>query len=122
MEQELKERLEKAHKESQENHGKKKKGCSECKKKAKELTKLPKVEELPELDLGYEMKGIDPNAPTDQEINLAYAELTSYGGVKESAKPLIKRVYEYIFKEEFDFNCNTCVSNQARKFKFYLGK
>jgi hypothetical protein len=120
MEQELKERLEKAHKESLENPGKKKKGCSECKKKAKELTKLPKVEEIP--DMGYEMKNIDFDAPTQEEINLAYAELTSHGGVKESAKPLIKRVYEYIFKEEFDFNCTSCVSNQARKFRFYLGR
>jgi hypothetical protein len=112
MEQELKERLEKAHKESLDNPGKKKRGCSDCKKKPKEVKLEPVIEQEP----------IEIPVPTAEEINLAYAELTSFGGVKESAKPLIKRVYEYIFKEDFNFKCRSCVSNQARKFKFYLGK
>jgi hypothetical protein len=120
MDEELKERLEKAHDESKKNPGVKKKGCTSCKKKQKEITKFDKVEEIEDI-LG-EIPEVDLFIPTPQEINLAYAELTSLLGVKEEAKPLIQRVYKYIFNEEFDFTCNSCVNKQARRFRLHLGR
>jgi hypothetical protein len=102
MEKELKDLLE-----SKKSDGKKKKGCTSCKKKKVEAVLVKTNEE--ELWI-----------PTSEEIKLAFAELTSFGGVKDDKKEFINRVYTYIFNEEFDWNCRHCVNNQARKFKFYM--
>ncbi len=108
MEQELKNKLEQANKLNEIDPPKKKKGCSECKKKKEVITKLePVVEE--ELFI-----------PSPADIKLAYAELTSLLGVKEDKKDFINKVYKYLFNEEFDFKCRTCVNRQARRFRIYL--
>ena len=78
------------------------KGCTSCKKKPA-ITSLPKVEE-------------EMFIPNVEEIKLAYAELTSLGGVKEDKKELISKVYQYLFEETFDFNCGGCAKPQARRF------
>lgn len=107
MEKELS-RLEKLKLNSIENPGKKKKGCTDCKKKKVEVTKLePVIEE-------------DMFIPTQEEIKLAYAELTSLLGVKDDKKEFIQKVYQFLFNEEFDFSCRNCVNKQARRFRIYL--
>jgi hypothetical protein len=107
MEQELKEKLEEAKKLNEIDPPKKKKGCSSCKKK-KEVIKLEPV--------------LEENMwiPTSGDVKLAYAELTSFGGVKEDKKEFIQKVYTYLFNEPFDWNCRTCVNNQARRFRIHL--
>lgn len=87
----------------------KKKRCTTC-KKPKEVKKLDPVEEIQ----------LDVYVPTIDDIKLAYYELTSFGGVKKDKKDFIKKVYETLFGEEFDFNCSSCVSTQARKFHNYI--
>jgi hypothetical protein len=107
MDKEL-DRLEKLKQNSIENPGKKKKSCGSCKKKKEEITKLePLIEE--ELFI-----------PTEQDIKLAYAELTSIIGVKEDKKDFISKVFKFLFDEEFDWNCRSCVNKQARRFRLHL--
>ena len=84
--------------------------CKTCKKKVvKELESV--IEEQ-----------IDVDIPTIDEIKIAYAELTSYGGVKPEKKEFIKKIYMYIFKEELDLDCRGCGSYQVQKFTNYLNK
>ncbi len=84
--------------------------CKTCKKKTiKELE--PILEEPIDLDI-----------PTLEDIKLAFAELTSYAGVKEDKKEFIKKIYTHIFQEELDLNCRGCTSQQVRKFSNYLDK
>lgn len=109
MDKEL-ERLEKLKKNSIENPGKKKRGCTDCKKKKEIVQPLPPVI--------YE----DIWIPTKEEIILAFEELTSYGGVREDKKIFINKVYNYIFNEGFDWACRDCVNKQARKFNNYVSK
>ena len=108
MDKEL-DRLEKLKLNSIENPGKKKKGCTSCKKKKEVLTKLEPV-----------VIDEDMFIPTQEEIKLAYAELTSLLGVKEDKKEFIQKVYTFLFNEPFDWNCRTCINNQARRFRIYL--
>jgi hypothetical protein len=108
MDKEL-DRLEKLKLNSIENPGKKKKGCTSCKKKKEVLTKLEPV-----------VIDEDMFIPTQEDIKLAYAELTSLFGVKEDKKDFIQKVYTFLFNEPFDWNCRTCVNNQARRFRIYL--
>lgn len=108
MEKELKEKLEKAKQEYKDNPPVKKKGCSSCKKKKQEVTKLePVVEE-------------EVWVPTSADIKLAYAELTSLLGVKEDKKEYISKVFKFLFNEDFDWGCRSCVNNQARRFRIYI--
>jgi hypothetical protein len=102
------ERLEKLKLNSIENPGKKKRGCTECKKK-KEIN-----EPLPPID--YEEIWI----PTKEDIKLAYAELTSFGGVKEDKKVFINKVHNFLFGEDFDFGCQGCGRGRVRKFTNYM--
>lgn len=104
-------RLEKLKQNSIENPGKKKKGCTGC-KKPKEVI----VEKAP---LPFELEE-EIYIPTVEDIKLAYAELTSFGGVKEDKKELIQKVYQALFNEEFIFNCRGCGKGQARRFTFHL--
>lgn len=108
MDKEL-DRLEKLKLNSIENPGKKKKGCSDCKKKKVEVTKLEPI--VQEEDMWI---------PTQEEIKVAYAELTSILGVKEDKKEFIQKVYTFLFNEPFDWGCKTCVNNQARRFRIFL--
>jgi len=83
----------------------KSKRCSSCKKKPV-VNKLPEVEQISLL--------------TNEEIELAYANLTTMGPVREEDKPNIQFVYQTLFNEPFDFNCTSCVSVQARKWTNYM--
>jgi hypothetical protein len=104
-------RLEKLKQNSIENHGKQKRGCKSC-KKPKEVV----VENVP---LPFELEP-EIYIPTVEDIKLAYAELTSFGGVPEDKKEFIKKVYRALFGEEFIFNCGGCGKSQARKFTNHL--
>lgn len=106
------ERLEQLKQNSIENPGKKKKGCGNC-KKPKEVI----VNEVPPLP--YEYNPII-FIPTKEQIKEAYSELTSYGGVKEDKKEFINKVYNFLFNEDFNFNCSRCDKRQARKFTNYI--
>jgi len=109
MEKELQEKIEKAKQEYIDNPPKKKKGCTSCKKKKNEVTELPPV-------ISDEERFI----PTSADIKLAYAELTSLLGVKEDKKEYIAKVYKFLFNEDFDWGCTSCVNRQARRFRIYV--
>jgi len=85
----------------------KKKPCGTCKKKVKEIKEPEPLIELPYI-------------PDANDITIAYAELTSYGGVREDKKEFISKVYKEIFNEELVYDCRSCVSIQARKFKYFI--
>jgi hypothetical protein len=87
----------------------KKKPCTTCKKKGK-VTKLEVMEEPVSLF----------DIPSLEDIKLAYAELTSFGGVKKEKKEQIEKIYKFLFNEDFDWNCRSCISNQARKFHNHM--
>lgn len=108
MEKELQEKMEKLKKEHQENPPIKKKGCSSCKKKKNEVTSLPPVVEE------------EVFIPTSSDIKLAYAELTSLLGVKDDKKEFISKVFKFLFNEDFDWGCRSCVNRQARRFRIYV--
>jgi hypothetical protein len=99
MDIELKEKLE-----SLKSDGKKKKGCASCKKK-KHPVVLP---ELIEEDLYI---------PTPDEIRLAFIEL---GNRVEDKREFINKVYRFLFNEEFNFGCTSCLNAQARRLKNYI--
>lgn len=107
MDKEL-ERLEELKKNSIENPGKKKRGCGSC-KKSKELI----VEKAP---LPFEL---EIYIPSPQEIKLAYEELSSIK-LTDEKKIFINRVYSSLFDDQFDFNCRSCVSKQARILYNYI--
>jgi hypothetical protein len=105
-------RLDKLKQNSIENPSKRKKGCTSCKKKPKEV-----VVENPPLPFEIEEELF---IPTQEDIKVAYAELTSLLGVKEDKKEFIQKVYQFLFNESFDWGCRSCVNKQARRFRIYL--
>jgi len=111
MEKDL-DRLEKLKNNSIENPGKKKRGCGNCKKEKEVMVTTP-----PPLPYEYT---VDIFVPTKEQIKEAYAELTSYGGVKEDKKEFINKVYKFLFDEDFKFNCRGCDKRQARRFTNYI--
>lgn len=111
MENKELDRLEKLKLNSIENPSKKKKGCTSCKKK-KEVV----VEKLP---LPFEIEE-ELFIPTQEDVKVAYAELTSLLGVKEDKKDFITKVYQFLFNEDFDWGCNSCVNKQSRRFRIHL--
>jgi len=78
-------------------------GCTTCKKK-KVVTKLEPVMD-------------ETISFSAEQIKLAYDLL---GGIKIEEKPFVNDVYKYIFNEDFDWGCKTCVNTQARKLKNYI--
>jgi ADP-dependent phosphofructokinase/glucokinase len=80
--------------------------CKSCKKKAL-ITELPSVIEIEEIYV-----------PTVEEIKLAYVELGNKN--IEPHKEQINKVYSFLFNEEFDFGCRSCVNTQARKLREYI--
>jgi len=110
MENKELDRLEKLKLNSIENPGKKKRGCTSCKKPKEVVEKLPLPFELEE----------EVFIPTSSDIKLAYAELTSLLGVKEDKKEFISKVYKFLFNEDFDWGCRSCVNRQARRFRIYV--
>jgi hypothetical protein len=101
MDKELKTKLE-----SKKSDGKKKKGCTTCKKKKEVITTLPEVEEF---EVFY--------IPTNEEIHLAYVEL---GNRVEDKSEFINKVYKALFDEDFNFGCKSCVNAQARRLRNYI--
>jgi hypothetical protein len=101
MDKELKDKLE-----SKKSNGKTKKGCKSCKEK-KPLTFLP------------ELVDEDMFIPSPNDVVTAYVEL----GRKDNTKrEFINKVYSFLFNEEFNFNCPSCVNVQARKLKNYINE
>ena len=105
MEAEL-ERLAKLKEEAIKNPLKKAKGCKDCKKK-KEVVKLPDLI-------------IEEYVPSIEDIKLAYAELTSMGGVKEDKKDFINKVYKALFGIEIGWSCRGCGNKDAVRFTNYM--
>ena len=101
-------RLEQLKQNSIENPGKQKRGCKSCKKPKEVL-----VEKAP---LPFELEE-QIYIPTVEDIKLAYIML---GSLKEEEKPFIKKVYESLFEDEFDFNCRSCVHTQTRVLQNYI--
>ena len=104
-------RLERLKQNSIENPSKKKRGCTSCKKKKDVI-----VDKLP---LPFELEE-ELFIPTQEDIKVAYSELTSILGVKDDKKDFINKVYQFLFNEPFDWGCTTCVNKQARRFRIYL--
>ena len=100
MNTELKEKLL-----SKKSNGKTKKGCTSCKKKKEPIVLSDVIEE----DNMY--------IPTPDEIRLAYIEL---GNKVDDKKEFINKVYNFLFNEDFNFNCPSCVNGQARQLKNYI--
>ena len=100
MDKELKDKLE-----SKKSDGKRKKGCSSCKKKREPIT-LPELIEIEEIYI-----------PSKNDIVLAYIEL---GNRVLDKKEFINKVYSSIFNEDFNFGCRSCVNGQARRLKNYI--
>jgi len=90
---------------SSKANGKKKRGCGSCKKKAATPIVLP---ELVEDELYI---------PTPDEIRLAYIEL---GNRVQNKREQINKVYNFLFNEDFNFSCKSCVNAQARRLKNYI--
>ena len=109
MEKELQDRMDKLKQEYIDNPPKKKRGCTSCKKKKNEVIELEPV-----------IQDEDMFIPTSSDIKLAYAELTSLLGVKDDKKEFIGKVFKFLFNEEFDWTCRSCVNNQARRFRIYI--
>jgi len=86
---------------------KKPRGCSACKKKNIEITELPPVDEMEDIYV-----------PSPEDVKLAYEEL--YNKNLEPHKEFINKVYSFLFNENFDFNCRSCVNAQAIKLKNYI--
>ena len=101
-------RLEELKKEAIENPGKKVRGCKSCKKKKEINEPLPPVEFVEPLDI-----------PTYQDMKLAYDELGSKQ-LTEEKRIFINKVYSFLFNENFDFGCRSCVNAQGRKFYNHL--
>jgi hypothetical protein len=111
MENKELDRLEKLKQNAIENPGKKKRGCKSCKK--------PKEVIVEKAALPFELEE-ELFIPTQEDIKLAFAELTSILGVKEDKKEFIGKVFKFLFNEDFDWNCRSCVNNQARRFRIHL--
>ena len=83
----------------------KKKPCKTCKKK-KPITKLPDVMEINEY------------IPSEADIKLAYLEINNNADL--SKREFVNKVYKFLFNEEFDFACGSCVNIQSRKLNNYI--
>ena len=101
MDKELKNKLESL----KSNEPVKKKKCTSCKKKKEPITLLP---ELIEEDMFI---------PSLADIRLAYIEL---GNKDHNKKEFINKVYQFLFNEDFNFGCTSCMNVQVRRLKNYL--
>jgi hypothetical protein len=111
MESKELDRLEKLKLNSIENPGKKKRGCKSCKKPKEVVVENPPLPFVLEEEMFI---------PTQEDIKLAYAELTSILGVKDDKKEFIGKVYKFLFDEDFDWGCRSCTNKQARRFRIYV--
>lgn len=88
----------------------KKKKCVECKKK-KEVTKLPPI---------IEDEDYIPYIPSQADMLLAFSEINNRQD--KSKREFVNKVYNFLFNEDFDFHCESCVNVQTRKFRNYLNQ
>jgi hypothetical protein len=96
------ERLAKLKQDAIDNPAKKKKGCKDC-KKGKEINEpLPLPEEI----------NIFDDVPTKEDIIVAYNNLCRMGGPRDEDKPLIQKVFIFLFGSEFNFGCKSCGNKQ----------
>ena len=86
---------------------KKGKPCTACKKKNVEINELPLIMDEPLF------------IPTPSDIKLAYEELYNKQ-LTQDQKDYIQKVYQFVFNEEFDFDCPNCVSTQSIKLRNYI--
>ena len=91
--------------ESKKSDGKTKKGCKSCKKKEPITELQPIVEDY------------IPYIPTPDDIRLAYIEL---GNRDNNKHEFINKVYQFLFNEDFNFGCTSCMNVQVRKLKNYI--
>ncbi len=92
---------------SLKSDGKVKKGCKSCKKK-QPITELQPV---------IEDDVLIPFIPTPDDIRLAYIEL---GNRDNNKHEFINKVYQFLFNEDFNFGCTSCMNVQVRKLKNYI--
>ena len=83
----------------------KKKKCTSCKKKKEPLIFLP------------ELVDEEMYIPSPEDIRLAYIEL---GNRVLDKREFINKVYNFLFNEDFNFGCRSCVNGQARRLKNYI--
>jgi hypothetical protein len=101
------ERLEKLKQEAIDNPPKKVKGCKSCKKK-KEV-EVQANTELPAAITEY--------FPTINEVKEAFIML---GNPKPEEKIFIEKVFYGLYKQNFDWNCPSCVHRHTQIIKNYL--
>jgi hypothetical protein len=101
MDKELKDKLESL----KSDEPIKKKKCTSCKKKKEIITELPQLIEQ------------DIFIPTMGDIISAYHELGNRGKEK---RDFINNVYKFLFNEDFNFGCGSCVNTQSRRLKNYI--
>jgi len=92
---------------SLKSDGKKTKGCKSCKKKEPITELKPLVEDY------------IPFIPTPEDIKLAYIEL---GNRDNNKHEFINKVYQFLFNEDFNFGCTSCMNVQVRKLKNYINE
>ena len=107
---EMKDKLNKLKEEAIANPGKKKKGCTSCKKKKEVLEKLPLPEAIDVFD----------DVPTQEEIKVAYAHLSRMGGPLDEHKELIDKVFIFLFGSKFDYSCRSCGNRQYSLITNYI--
>jgi hypothetical protein len=101
MDKELKDKLESL----KSSEPVKKKKCTTCKKKKEPITFLP------------ELINEDMFIPSPEDIRTAYIEL---GRKDNSKREFINNVYQFLFNEDFNFGCTSCMNVQVRRLKNYL--
>lgn len=89
------------------------KRCTTC-KKGKEVTQLEEVITPEEIILIE-----NDTKPSIEELKIAYADLSAKE-ITDDMKRVINKVFQYLFKEDFDFTCGPCGNIQARKLHFHL--
>ena len=100
-------RLEQLKKEAIENPPKKVKGCTSCKKK--KVVEVKGNTELPVELIEY--------IPTIDEVKQAYVML---GNPKQEEKVFIEKVFYGLYKDQFDWNCPSCVHKHTQIIMNYL--
>jgi hypothetical protein len=108
--EELTDKLNKLKEEAIANPGKKKKGCTSCKKKKPITEPLPLPDPIDIFD----------DVPTQDEIKLAYANLSRMGGPLDEHKELIDKVFIFLFGSAFDYNCKSCGNRQYSLITNYI--
>jgi hypothetical protein len=104
-------KLNKLKQEAIDNPAKKVKGgCKSCKKKKEVLEKLPLPDPIDVFD----------DVPTQDEIRLAYANLSRMNGPLAEHRELIDKVFIFLFGSKFDYDCRSCGNKQYSLITNYI--